>query len=61
MELGQALEAAVWDGLEKPAQSKRRWDLLADYCMARLEARGLRGLLGGSRGEPTFRTPLPWP
>ncbi|RTG96717.1 hypothetical protein [Thermus scotoductus] len=55
MELGQALEAAVWDGLEKPAQSKRRWDLLADYCMARLEARGLRGLLGGSRGEVSVR------
>ena len=51
MDLAQALEAALRDGLNRPSQDRRRWDLLADYCIARLEARGLKGLLGGSRGE----------
>lgn len=55
MELAQKLVQALKNGLEKPVQSKRRWDSLADYCIERLEARGLKGLLGGSRGEVRVR------
>lgn len=51
MNLAQDLEAALREGLKQSSQSRRRWDRLADYCIARLEARGLKGLLGGSRGE----------
>lgn len=49
------LEAAIAHVLGRRTQDASRQHPLADYCIAELEARGLWGVRGGSRGEAVIR------
>lgn len=45
------LEQAISGAFGYQTQARNRQNALADYCVAALEARGLQGVHGGSRGE----------
>lgn len=49
------LEGVIAEILRRQARDAGRQNPLADYCIAELEARGLWGVRGGSRGESVIR------
>lgn len=55
MPLGAPLEAAVRDFLTRSSRASNRMDAIADYCIGRLQARGLTDVRGGSTGEAQIR------